>query len=132
MDCRTFFEELGQSYVDNGLDFPYSYEGFYFGDFGRAKAQPKSAHPHPPPNKKKYDLYSRLFDGKAVEYKWYSPPIDHKQKDRLFKNPTDMVYTLAWELSQRIGRLPAALHARMVIGGDDHPCVRRYIAEWGA
>lgn len=143
MDCRAFFEELGRAYADNGLEFPYTYDGFYYGKLPRNKtvpvqfaeglvrrnmfAKPKEQTCFPKALSNPWCYASA--NGKAP---WYAKSIEEIQKARYFYGPSDMVYTLAWELSQRIGRLPDGIHARMVLSIDDHACIRRYVAEWGA
>jgi hypothetical protein len=49
-----------------------------------------------------------------------------------FMDVKDVVYSLAWELSQKIGRLPDHIHARMSLSIDRHPSVSRYIERFGA
>jgi hypothetical protein len=51
---------------------------------------------------------------------------------QVFSNLPDMLYLLALELSQKIGRLPDALHARMVLTTDQNPSVKAYIRQFGA
>lgn len=145
MDYRAFFEELGRSYAHNGLEFPYTYDGFYYGVLTRnktvlgpfiAESAYKKAYAVPKeqtsfPKALSHPWCYASSDGKA-KAPWYAKSIEEIQKARYFEGPADMVYTLAWELSQRIGRLPDGLHARMVLSADDHRCIRRYVAEWGA
>lgn len=145
MDCRTFFEELGRAYAESGLEFPYSYEGFYYGRLPRNKIVPgqffaQSSHKNLSAKPKDASFFSKALShpwcyavsNDKAKAPWYAKSIEEIQKARCFADPSDMVYTLAWELSQSVGRLPEAIHARMVFSADDHPCVRKYISMWGA
>ena len=61
----------------------------------------------------------------------YSKSFDFKMPWSMWRNPADMVYTIAWRLSERIGRLPDHLHNRMVLSADRHIAISRYIRKHG-
>lgn len=143
MDHRQFFEELKACYRLHGLPFPYDFEksvakhcrsniisithhalakNVSKGHESKKWAYSKSAASRQ--NSYKERFYKSLELEKILAKNQFSSP-------RFFFSVEGMVYTLAWELSCAIGRLPDALHARMVFSLDGHSAIRRYIEKHG-
>lgn len=136
MDCEEFLRELKDCYRINGVEFPDDFMFFSskFTPNPQVKRAPyrNAAHGKVPAMYRceEKTLPENAFcysKGKAAKEFLVTP----KRKSRAFSDFRDMVYTLAWELSRKIGRLPDGLHARMVLSADGHPMVRRYIEERG-
>lgn len=139
MDYRQFFEELKSCYESNGLPFEY--------DFKRSVAKVQANNLNllnmPPYCYSKQTIKSSNKSAKSkFRFNLYDDFIKAMKPEslnareyffvpRLFYGVEDMVYSLAWELSCKIGRLPDALHARMVFSLDGHRAIRRYIKEHG-
>lgn len=61
-----------------------------------------------------------------------SEKLELKRQYKFFNSLADLVYTLAWELAEEIGRLPDNLHSRMVLSADKHRSRIKYIEKFGA
>lgn len=135
MDCEEFLRELKDCYRINGVELPDDRSLLCFASRSQANKTPFQ--------KTSLDKVAAMYGCEGgASFKGsncYAPnttaqnfanPMS-KHKIRLFSDFRDMVYTLAWELSRKIGRLPDSMHARMVLSADGHPMVRRYIEERG-
>lgn len=124
MDHRTFFEELRECHLENGLPFGYELSGpivksIYYGFLSATNKYCYSGKSASPATNK--NLATTAIPAKNLSNgsgKWHS-----------FQ--ADIVYAIAWRLSERIGRLPDPLHNRMVFSIDGHPAVARYIRKHG-
>lgn len=133
MDCQTFLQELKDCYKINGLDLPEGMIPNYRRASNRSAPRPAvscelkcKSKPYEPPY-----VYAKVANSYAsFALKNFPNPMS-KQKVKIFADFKDMVYTLAWELSERIGRLPDSLHARMILSTDNHPLVKSYVWKWG-
>lgn len=135
-EYQVFFEELKACYKSHGLLMNARFlspgtpnpTGSYLGGSIKSK---NSGH----------------FSNKTPHLAKFGPPCSYKNSAmnnkktalkgkksdlRVFSNLPDMLYLLALELSQKIGRLPDALHARMVLTTDQNPSVKAYIRQFGA
>lgn len=128
MDCQTFLEELKDCYKINGIEFPDSLLFYRSNSSTRVPFNGKPAKHDRLKNQISSYAYAKVGNA-TPSYKHYNAMS--KQKIKVFTDFRDMVYTLAWELSERIGRLPDSLHARMVLSIDGHPMVKSYIGKWG-
>lgn len=144
MDYEQFFMELKECYSSHGLEFNYDFDSSvvkswknHFNKWGRilmSKYGLKNPRPFV------FDKYStgpdikKSWNALQDKYAHASSAIKssiYALRPRVFFGVADMVYTLAWELSCEIGRLPDSLHARMVLSTDDHRARRNYIENHG-
>lgn len=143
MDCAAFFEEIRREFVSRGLEFRYSPERFVYGDLFKVapsyQANKNKFVSLGVNNKSKKDLSAaskcsgdyEIWDNCISKSQPYVIVRDDQDVEMFF-DLLDMVYRLALKLAKKIGRLPDALHARMVLSSDDHPSVKRYIERYGA
>jgi len=145
MEYEDFLKELKDCYEAHGHDFwravfclCYSSKG---NKSGLGKFDNKFAYEgikpnfHVPSALDKLDNHKK-FDSKKEVFK-RSKSVASTNKHwgvgiGAFMDVKDMVYSLAWELSRKIGRLPDPIHARMSLSIDRHPSVLRYIEHFGA
>lgn len=143
MDCAAFFEEIRREFVSRGLEFRYSPERLVYGDLFKVAPSYKANKNNFVSlgvNKKSNKNLSATSKCSGGSEFWNdciskSQPyvmVRDDQDVEMFFDLTDMVYRLALKLAKKIGRLPDALHARMVLSSDDHPSVKRYIERYGA
>jgi hypothetical protein len=50
---------------------------------------------------------------------------------RFYKSFEEFVYSTAYELAEKIGRLPDAMHSRMILSTDDSPARKNYVLKFG-
>lgn len=127
MDHHQFLKELEEAYSDRGLELSYSR------------------------NKDQYILEEPALGIKKKgnikkTFSWNKNPVmvgggwltgtassDNPASFnfRVFGNIREFVYHLALRLSRRIGRLPDALHARMIMSTDDDRSLKEYVRKHG-
>lgn len=141
MDYRQFFDELKACYLSHGLAFEY--------DFDKSVSKGCKSSKWPKFHQVLSKNISKGLGNKNYAYsnsKGSQNYQDHASKNSMkfekivakncfffprFSSVGDMVYYLAWELALKVGRLPDALHARMIFSLDGHRAVRNYIKKFG-
>lgn len=145
MDYRQFFDDLKECYSSRGFPFDYDFDksvskscnslgkslGPLASFFSKQLSRRLKSENFVYSNKGKDFRANYSGDFKIPMWKDHVFPKQYFFVPRLFYGVEDMVYSLAWELSCRIGRLPDALHARMVFSLDSHRAIRRYIEKHG-
>ncbi len=144
MDYMVFFKELKSEFERRGLGFRYQPDIFAYGNpFGKFKKSVKLGAKNnlffvdKVSDKNKSDMCSNL--SKWIPFKngchanpfSHSPEIDDYKIEIFFGLP-DMVYRIALNLAKKIGRLPDALHARMIFSTDEHAAVKTYIRRYAS
>lgn len=143
MDAAAFFEDLRRCYSENGLPFDYDMEksvstknlNFSCKSFSYAAAGKKN---QAAGTGSLRDCFKEYSKSKFLENIVKDAPMMTKNFasnevskwggiPRIFSSAEDMLYTLAWELSLVIGRLPDAVHARMILSVDHHHARLAYV-----
>lgn len=131
MDYGEFFKELKACHMEHGIPFGYEFSG----PVKNANICPGFVN-----SIKNKSCYSRKACSKKFSYKSNRKLATTLNKNLLWNLkssmafssfPSDLVYGIAWRLSERIGRLPDNLHNRMVLSIDGHPAIARYIEKHG-
>lgn len=139
MDYHQFFLELRDCYASHGLEFGHDFESSVIKSwthipnkwmqppFHNNMSKPPFCYSDKPPSPGNWAALRDKYAGASSSTK----ASLYALRPRVFFSAADMVYTLAWDLSREIGRLPDALHARMVLSTDDHRARRTYIESHG-
>lgn len=144
MDYRQFFEELKYCYLSRGLSFDYDFEKSVSKGCNSAAKHTQSLHVLNKKSLKESGIKNYLYSNSDSKVRNrisedFKKILDSEKMwstkyfyaPRLFYSVGDMVYGLAWELALKIGKLPDALHSRMVFSLDGHRATRMYIKEFG-
>ena len=135
MDYDQFLEEINECYRLNGLEPGYGLDRLatspvnFFGIATKSTPVPTMW-----AEKQKW-LVEKSKSNRILPNKHNaneSEKLELKRQYKFFNSLADLVYTLAWELAESIGRLPDNLHSRLVLSTDKHRSRIRYIEKFGA
>jgi len=150
MDCMAFFKELKREFLSRGMEFRYRPDKFAYGDLFKLKTLKSSKNSYNLAGSAKdqanawlkltnapgcisFPRTSKSSSKSSSKFKYNTCEIVRDDQDvEFFSDFKDMVYRIALRLAKKIGRLPASLHARMVLSTDGHPAVKKYIDLYGS
>jgi hypothetical protein len=134
MDYDQFLEEINECYRLNGLEPGYGLDRLATSPVNLGIATKSTHVPLKAAEKQKW-LVEKSKSNRIILDKHNaneSEKLELKRQYKFFNSLADLVYTLAWELAENIGRLPDNLHSRMVLSTDKHKSRIRYIEKFGA
>lgn len=128
MDYEAFFDELVAEYALHNVEIRYYLDKskIKFGTNDPFAAQLNDG-----------SEIIVLGEPKVKSHGWYSVDYDglknlkNNTHLKFFPNAADLVYCLAYELSERVGRLRDSLHNRMVLSSDRSHWRKRYVKRFG-
>ena len=133
MDYDQFLEEINECYRMNGLEPGYGLDRLSISPankFGIATKTPPV--PTMLAEKQKWLMQKSKGNVLPKDNANDHEKLELKRQYKYFTSLADLVYTLAWELAEEIGRLPDNLHSRMVLSADKHRSRIKYIEKFGA
>ena len=132
---KEFFEELRECYEKHSIDFNYDLRnvGFKYEEnipnkvYVKTKATTNQIS-NQPKQSEEYNENHNKNDYWIKKPAATNPPTKIK---RIFQNFESMVYHIALNLAENIGRLPDHLHSRMVLSIDNNEYLKTYIRKFG-
>ena len=120
MDYDQFLKELRAVYSENGFEMEYaSYNGRY-------SVKQETYIP-----KKKEQTFTWNKNPMNISNDWmgksYNNNKNYDKSFKMFESIAEVVYYFAFRLSSLIGKLPEALHVRMVMSTDDNWHRKEYV-----
>jgi len=116
IDYKEFFEELKECYEKHSIEFNYDLRAVRFKNEENISNKVYSYD-------EKYNKNDYWIKKTAITN---PPPIK-----RIFQNFESMVYHIALNLAEKIGRLPDHLHSRMILSIDNDEYLKTYVRKFG-
>jgi hypothetical protein len=134
IDYEQFFFELRDLYLANGLEFNHELNdvkrsissSLHVGvltDLTLDKDLGKEIFKSFKPNNKKMPFRDGI---KIDNNKFFD-----KAKWKFYKSFEEFIYSMAYELAEKIGKLPDAMHSRMILSICDSPSRKKYVLKFG-
>jgi hypothetical protein len=134
IDYKGFFEELKECYEKHLIEFNYDLRAVRFKDeenisnkvYSKAKTTTNQVSNQP----KQSEQYDEKYN--KNDYWIKKPAITNPPPiKRIFRNFENMVYYIALNLAEKIGRLPDHLHSRMILSIDNDEYLKTYVRKFG-
>jgi hypothetical protein len=127
MDYREFLNELESACSAAGVDFEY-FNGGSASPINNYILREKINLPNPPTKTYTWNRSEVNIKNEWIKTENYN---NKRENFKVFQCLADLVYFLALSLSRKIGRLPEALHARMMMSTDDNANRKEYVRNHG-
>lgn len=127
MDYREFLKELESACTSAGVDFEY-FNGGSASPINNYLFREKINLPLPPKTSTWSGAEVKIKNGWS---KTESYDNNKHENFKIFQCLADLVYFIALNLSKKIGRLPEALHVRMMMSTDDNAHRKEYVRNHG-
>lgn len=132
MDYESFFRELEECHIENGLEFNYNLDDIKrqsrFPGYYTSVVSTSMPLDLDPPKNVSYASFSPTGVNSKADSEWvsearkYTATFNQSLADqmnvKIYKDLVDLVYFIALELSDKIGTLPDHLHSRMILSHD--------------
>ena len=134
IDYEQFFFELRDLYLANGLEFRHELNDVkqsiscsrHVGILTDIKLD-KDLFGEEKLPKDSFKPTNKFQNGIKID----NNKLFNKAMWRFCKSFEEFVYSKAYELAEKIGRLPDAMHSRMILSTDDSPSLKKYVMQFG-
>ena len=140
IDYEQFFFELRDLYLKNGLEFKHELSDVkrsisssrhvgvlaraaFVGGFVPELTLDKEIFKSFKPNNKK------ILARNGIEIN--NNKLFDKAKWKFYKSFEEFIFAMAYELAEKIGKLPDAMHSRMILSICDSPSRKKYVLKFG-